>query len=186
MIEISAPPKVVKLDLACGQSPREGFTGVDIWSGAEVSHDLLKFPWPFEDNSVDELHCSHFVEHIPHGSGGKDLFFAFFDECWRILKPGGTMTVIAPNARSNRGFQDPTHQRYIVAETFAYLDEDWRKANKLDHYDVLCNFKGYANPTVLVEENARAPEVQNARYTHYWNTVLDWVAVLKAVKKEKE
>ena len=57
--------KVLKLDLACGQSPLKGFTGVDIWDGAEVVQDLTIYPWPWEDSSVKEIHCSHYVEHIP-------------------------------------------------------------------------------------------------------------------------
>lgn len=199
----SAPSgKLVKLDLGSGQSPREGFEGVDVAQAEGVTHvvDLWKFPWPWADNSVDELHCSHFIEHIPmeyvgerHRSkdldpvartphAGKDLFFAFFDECFRILKHDGSMTVITPAARSNRAFQDPTHRRFIVAETFCYLSADWRKGNKLDHYRAVCNFIGNVTHTMLMEEAAKNPEAQNTRFNHYWNTVLDWHCTMKAIK----
>ncbi|KAF0243288.1 MAG: type 11 [Planctomycetota bacterium] len=190
----------VRLDLACGQSPREGFEGVDIWPGAKHQLNLLRFPWPWADNSVDELHCSHFVEHIPMAyltpqgdlspvpttPADKDLFFAFFDECWRILKPGGLMTVIVPALRSNRAFQDPTHRRFLPAEAFLYLNRAWREANKLDHYGVACNFVGplgdgipAVDGQVPMEEGMRALEVQIARAQTLWNVVADWVARLK-------
>lgn len=197
----AASTNPVKLDLACGQSTREGFDGVDITAAPGVKHvvNLWQFPWPWADNSVDELHCSHHVEHIPmeyvshlHSADpskekpphyGKDLFFAFFDECWRVLKHEGVMTVICPCARSNRAFQDPTHRRFIVPETFVYLDAVWRKANKLDHYSVECNFAGTATPIVLIEENARSPEAQAHRFQHLWNVILDLHVTMKANKK---
>jgi len=230
----------LKLDLGAGQSPREGFEGVDLHA-AETKHrvDLFKFPFPWEDDSVDELHSSHFVEHLPareveerdiakvrcpeclmeqppkatayahrvdtKDGGvvcsrvrqviervpvhqlqtkfvGQDFFFAFFDECWRILKHDATMTVVIPNARCNRAFQDPTHRRFIVAETFGYLLRDWRTANKLDHYRVRCNFTSQVNPIIPVELSTLHPEAQARRFHENWNTILDWHAVLKVVK----
>ena len=158
-------------------------------------HNLLRFPWPFETSSIDELHSSHFVEHIPmefvdaEGNyvpcgtpGAKDLWFAFFDECYRILKPDAWMTVIAPSARNNRAFQDPTHRRFLVAESFLYLFADWRKANRLDHYNVICNFAGDVGSTIPVELSLRAPEVQQREFNHSWNIVQDWVVKLKTIK----
>ena len=180
----------LKLDLACGQSPREGFEGVDIWAGAKHQVNLQQFPWPFDDNSAAELHCSHYIEHIPAemiqtGGGLKDALFAFFDEAWRILEPGGMMTVICPSARSNRAFQDPTHRRFIVAETFQYLVAEWRRANRLDHYNVACDFEVTLNWTTSSELSVRAPEVQQMQFHHYWNTIHDWHVTLRAVKPSR-
>jgi predicted SAM-dependent methyltransferase len=198
-LELAKPTTELKLDLAAGQSPREGFEGVDIWSGAKHVVDLWKFPWPFEDESVSELHCSHHAEHIPprdveerdiradptvskdtyHQFLGKDMFFAFFDECYRILKPEGWMTVIVPALRSNRAFQDPTHRRFIPAETFLYLSAEWRKGNKLDHYRAQCNFACDVNPTIYSELALRSPEVQGRMMNENWNCVFDFHAKLK-------
>ena len=194
-LELTTPANTLKLDLACGQTCREGFEGVDICDGVKHKINLLRFPWPFETSSVDELHCSHFIEHIPmefvdeSGNyvpcgtpGAKDLFFKFFDECWRILKPEAWMTVVTPCARNNRAFQDPTHRRFIVAESFLYLFRQWRENNKLDHYNVACDFAGDVVPTVFAEMNARAPEVQQQKFMEAWNVIIDWHAKLKAVK----
>jgi predicted SAM-dependent methyltransferase len=210
-VPAAAPTKPILLDLACGQNPREGYEGVDIWSGAKHVADLWKFPWPWADSSVDTLHCSHHIEHIPAREVeardllcdpkkdgipayeaalkewvGKDMFLAFFDECWRILKPNGKMSVITPCARNNRAFQDPTHRRFIVAETFLYLHEPFRKANKLDHYRVRCNFSVQADPVVQTEMTLLHPEAQQRRFTESWNTILDWSANLVAIKEEKK
>jgi len=197
---VRAPAKELRLDLACGQSPREGFEGVDLWPGAKHQVNLMNFPWPWADDSVDELHCSHFVEHlpmvyvtskgdqvpVPTGPEDKDLFFAFFDECWRILRPGGLMTVIVPALRSNRAFQDPTHRRFIPAESFLYLHRGWRELNRLDHYSIRSDFRGSSSDAppevqgqVPIEEGLRSIEVQMVRSQTLWNVVADWVAKLK-------
>lgn len=198
---MAGPAKLLKLDLAGGQNVREGFEGVDIWEGAQHKVDLMKFPWPWADNSVEELHCSHFIEHIPCRTieerdiipgtpealakelVGKDMFLAFFDECWRILRHDGKMRVICPCARNNRAFQDPTHRRFIVAETFLYLNEGFRKGNKLDHYRTVCNFNVQCDPVVLQEMALLHPEAQQRRFNESWNTILDWSANLTAVKQ---
>ncbi len=160
---LSPPATLVKLDLGGGQNPREGFDCVDLNAPNPVHRvNLFKFPWPFADNSVDELHCSHFIEHIPNREVeerdlaiseerravghilnadeneliGKDMLFAFFDECWRILKHDGWLTLVWPCSRSDRAFQDPTHRRYIPLSTIPYMSRDWRKSQNLDHYRV--------------------------------------------------
>ncbi len=189
---------VRKLDLACGQTPKEGFEGVDCFQGAQHVVDLTQYPWPFEDNSVDELHCSHYIEHIemvmldaagkvvrpgePGYTAAKDALFMFFDECYRILKPGGWLTVICPAAQNVRAFQDPTHRRFIVAETFQYLWAEWRRANKLDHYNVQCDFSANVGWGVQQEMNAMSAEAQQHRFQHYWNCIYDWMVKLQAHK----
>lgn len=196
--------KPVRLDLACGQTPIEGYEGVDLLAPqAARKLDLCRFPWPIADSSVDELYCSHFIEHLPCREVeardlvdvnpqtvdrwvGVDMFFAFFDEAFRILKPGGKFRVICPSLRSNRAFQDPTHRRFIAAETFAYLSRDWRKATMLDHYRVRCNFGGVCNHTLPAELTLLSPEAQAQRFHERWNQIHDWIADLVAIKPEEQ
>lgn len=185
--KLHVQPALLRLDLGCGQNPREGFDGVDVAGTPKHLWDLTRYPWPFDDGSVEELHSSHFVEHLPADvvkggpRDGQDHLFAFFDECYRVLVPGGKMTVVVPNARSNRAFQDPTHRRFIVAETFLYLAKEFREANKLDHYRVTCDFAVNVTPAIPVELSVMHPEVQARRINAEWNAVWDWHAML--VKK---
>lgn len=216
-LKLANPVPTLKLDLACGQSPREGFEGVDLLApNAQHKVDLTKFPWPWADNSVLELHCSHYVEHIPcreveerdvlaptgvipggerqivsvaeqklerlQRFVGQDMFLAFFDECYRILVPDGAMKVIVPCGRSNRAFQDPTHRRFLMQESFLYLNAEWRRLNKLDHYRARCNFGASANPTIPVEMTLLHPEAWNRRFNESWNVVIDWMVDLKVIK----
>lgn len=199
----SASTEILKLDLACGQSPREGFVGADL-NAPDVRFrvDLTKYPWPWADDSADELHCSHYVEHIPAreveerdlsrvGQEWRDLFlgqdhlFAFFDECYRVLKPGGSMQVIVPALQSVRAFQDPTHRRFIPAETFYYLAKEWRAMNKLDHYRVKCDFGFGVVHTMDSSMNAYHPEAAARKLKENWNVIYDWVVTMKSKKGEK-
>lgn len=176
----------MKLDLACGLQKREGFTGVDLYAPECLMIDLFKFPYQWSDNSIEEIHCSHFVEHLPARDVvredctsyhfrfiGKDFFFAFFDECHRILVPGGTMTVIVPALQSVRAFQDPTHRRFIPGEAFAYLSKKWRQASQLSHYKVDCDFHPEVRSITVGQENTSSDDL-----TSHWGKILDWQATL--------
>lgn len=123
----------LQLDIACGKNKKHGFTGVDIWTGADIVCDLEKFPWPFEDGSVDEIFCSHYIEHT------QDII-SFANELYRIMKTGAKAEIIAPYYSSIRAWQDPTHVRAISENTFLYFKKDWREINGLDHYPLDLDF----------------------------------------------
>lgn len=175
----------VKIDLACGQCPADGFIGYDLHA-PETDRvrrlDLLKFPWPIETASVDEARSSHYIEHIPmrETEDGKDLFFAFFDELHRVLKPGAPVTIIWPALQSVRAFQDPTHRRFIPWESLLYLNAGWRAANGLDHYRVACDFDIERwNPTVEESFGLRSPDAQGWMLRSMWNVAVDNIATLR-------
>lgn len=164
----------IKYDLGCGNNKREGFTGIDIvkTDATDIIFDLFKPKWTFaEDNSVDELHCSHFIEHVPD-------MMAFMNECHRILKPGSQMTVIAPYYSSVRCWQDPTHKNAISEMSFLYYNKDWRANNGLSHYPITADFDftyGYVfTPEwAMRDDNAKAFAIK-----HYINVVSDIMVTL--------
>jgi SAM-dependent methyltransferase len=165
----------IKIDLACGQNKQPEHIGVDIAGDCDINHDLFNsFPYPFGDNYADEIFCSHFIEHIPmEYINGKDKLFAFIDECYRILKKGGKLTLIFPNALSIRAFQDPTHRRFIPATTAYYFNKEWRNANKLDHYNVECDFDFIIGESVNGNWQIRSNDAKQFAGQHYWNVVDD-------------
>ena len=175
--------KLFKLDLACGSNKQKGFTGVDITkknTKADIAHDLLVYPWPFADNSVDEVWCSHYLEHLPHGTGLQDGMVDFMNEVWRILKPGAVARFLTPYYASSRAFQDPYHTRYITESTYLYFTKDWREMNKLTHYPITTNFTieriDHAVNQSLV---GRAQEAMQAMASMNWNIIDDLLVVLK-------
>lgn len=150
----------LKLDFGCGKNPREGFAGVDVMDfGQKYIADLAAFkkdstpewmvlmpptpermrlfePWPWPDNSVDEAHTSHFIEHLTALQR-----VHFVNELWRVLKPEAKCTVVAPHWASSRAYGDMTHQWPPVAEFwFYYLSPEWRKVNAPHNDAYSCNF----------------------------------------------
>ena len=164
--------KELKLDLGSGPNPKEGFEGVDQYAfGGKVKHvmDVRKYPWRWKDGSVAELHCSHFLEHLVATERCE-----FMNECWRILVPGGKMTVITPHWASNRAYGDPTHQWPPVSEMFFfYLLREWR-LKEAPHTDVShwkdgfnCDFEatgGYNVHPSLVVKNSDYQQFALANY----------------------
>lgn len=172
------PSYLKRLDLGCGANKKEGFLGVDISPNVnpDFIHDLNRYPYPFEDNSVFEIFTSHFIEHV--GDIKK-----FMEECWRILVPMGMMTILAPYYSSVRAFQDYTHVRPISEMTFLYFNKEWMDTNKLDHYGVKCNFEIINNRYYFDPAwEARADAAREWARIHYNNVVLDIETRLRAIK----
>lgn len=87
--------KELKLNLgAIGEVPKgeniEGFTTVDLREGADVRASLDKLP--FDDQSVDELYCSHCLEHFSHTRTVEVL-----KEWHRVLRPGAKAYISVPS-----------------------------------------------------------------------------------------
>lgn len=189
-VKMHAPKK---LNIAAGQRPMEGFKGIDIAAGADIQHDLFEFPWPIKTNSVEEVWCAHFVEHVPHWRPGwdRDGWWLFFDELYRIMKAPvlgadeqitySTAQFIHPYVKHERAFWDPTHVRFIEWMSWYYLDAQWRVAQGLDHYPVECDFEVVTiNATGIADEYmTRNQEQQNYARNHYWNVVPDLQVILK-------
>lgn len=125
MSEETAVP--VKLNIGSGPNPMEGFISVDT---IKFNDDIQQWNagqdvWPHEDNSVDEVHCSHMIEHLNASER-----IHFINELYRVLKPKAKATIIAPHWNSNRAYGDLTHQWPPVCEMwFSYLDKAWRAVN---------------------------------------------------------
>ena len=71
---------------------RPGWFTMDIGVKADIHHDLLK-GIPLPDNSVDQLYCSHLLEHFSYRN-----LIELLGACKRVLKPGGSFKISVPNA----------------------------------------------------------------------------------------
>jgi hypothetical protein len=171
-----------KLHLACGQTKRDGWINIDIvrTQATDMELDLLKFPWPFENESCDELYSSHFIEHIPmaYTESGQDLLCAFMDECYRVLIVNGKATFIFPWYNSVRCWQDPTHRRAISDVTFAYFNKGWRNQMSLGHYNIGCDFDFAPSYNVEAPWAGRTEEMRAFAMKHYVNVVQDGQVLL--------
>jgi hypothetical protein len=181
--EIKEEIKPLRLDLGCGKNKREGFSGVDqfAFEGVDFVFNIGEDKWPFEDNSVDEAHCSHTVEHL---TAKQRIHFC--NELHRVLKQGSGCQVIVPHWGSCRAYGDLTHQWPPVSEFwFYYLAKDWR-STQAPHDDISINPDGYScdfdctwgysqHPSL----NVRNQEFQQFAIQFYKEAIQDIVATLK-------
>lgn len=172
-------PDLVRVNLACGQRKDEGWIGVDLADvdGVDVVHDLKVYPWPFETDSIDEVVCEHFVEHLY-----PEEFVDWMNELWRVLKPGARATLEMPYLTSYRAWADPFHRQFMHEAKFVYFNAEWRHNEKLDHSDytrITANFDfnfGYriTDPRWQgASDEAKADAVKR-----YWNVVDDLIVHL--------
>lgn len=168
----------MKLDLGCGNKKKQGFLGVDIIALPGVDHvvDLETYPWPFADSTIEEVHCSHYIEHTG------DLV-KFMEEVWRIAKPGALATFVAPHYGSILAIQDPTHKRFIAYETFLYFSAAWRENYTIGYYPIKANFEIIQVGAVYnVEWLAKPEEERMAASRRYLNVIDQVVAELRVIK----
>jgi hypothetical protein len=177
--------KLIKLDLGCGNNPKEGFIGVDLIKFDKVDKvvDLTEGPWPWKDESVLEVNASHFVEHLT-----SEERILFCNELYRILVPAGKASIITPHWASCRAYGDPTHVWPPVSEFwFYYLNRDWR-ATQAPHTDIKhkkngynCHFDATWGYTLRQDVLTRNQEWQMFAMANYKEACQDIVATL--VKK---
>lgn len=171
----------LKLDLGCGPNPKEGFIGVDAhaFPGVSVILDLRK-KWPWKNESVSEINCSHVIEHFD-----SEERCHIVNEMFRVLKPEGQVTLVTPHWASCRAYGDPTHKWAPVSEMwFYYLDKVWRMANA-PHTDISvwpkgfnCDFGATWGYSMHPDLNVRNVETQNFAMQNYKEAIQDCIATL--------
>lgn len=164
-VPAAAPPGPIKLDLGCGKNKKPGFLGVDVlkFEGVDVECHLGLSRWPWADGSVEEVHASHFVEHL---TAGQRIWFA--NELFRVLKPGGTATIITPHWNSPRAYGDLTHAWPPVSEWwFLYLSKSWRDVNAPHNTDYTCDFP---QPVIGYSPNMGLCAGRNQEYVQHMVT----------------
>ncbi|MDD3302623.1 MAG: hypothetical protein PHN31_03630 [Candidatus Gracilibacteria bacterium] len=109
----------MKLNMGCGKDLKKGYVNVDIVDlpGVDSVYDFEIFPYPFEDNTFEEIFCSHILEHI--SDLGKVI-----EEFTRIGKNLCQIKVKVPYFASPNAYGDYTHKRSFNTNTFNYFNNE--------------------------------------------------------------
>lgn len=179
---------MVAIDIGCGKNKKAGFIGVDQYQmeGVDIVADLTQ-KWPWEDASVDEANCSHFLEHLTNFEGKWERVH-FFNELYRVLKPGAKCTLIIPHWASNRYYGDPTHKEPFSEMGFYYLSKAWRDSQaphtgEINPKGYRCDFEATWGYGMRQDLHARNPEFQQYALQNFKEAATDIHATLTAVKK---
>jgi SAM-dependent methyltransferase len=107
------------LNIGCGKTRIPNSKGIDkflIENYVDIIHDLDILPYPFENDSVNEIHMYHVLEHL-HSPLEK------LEELNRILKPKGILHIRVPHFSSMGAFSDITHVRPFGYASFDCFSE---------------------------------------------------------------
>lgn len=171
--------------------------------GADYVFDLFTYPWPLEDNCASGALCAHILEHIPHEiilrdgaikpheaerfhrlSRLQDGWYAFWAELYRVLEHGSMVYTLAPYGWSDGAITDPSHTRFLTANTFTHGLQSGD--SRTFRYETDCNFAVAAQPVYRVIEmfqhlTGNQIAMQNAMMTNI-NVVYDFCMQLQVVK----
>ena len=108
----------MRLELGCGTEPTPGYVHHDRRRHAghvDVAHDLNELPWPWGDDSCEEVLGLDVFEHLHL------MPEQWLRECYRILRPGGMLRLRVPVFGSPWHLIDPTHVRGFHPLNFDYF-----------------------------------------------------------------
>jgi len=109
-----------KLQLGAGSTLLPGWLCTDLTgsSNAVMSLDITQ-PFPFDNKVLDYIFSEHLIEHVSWSDGRLML-----QECYRVLKPGGTIRIATPDLAVLLDLYNPTEitgkEQYIkwITDTF--------------------------------------------------------------------
>lgn len=126
----------MKLNLGCGRHKLQGTTNIDKSPkcNPEMLWDLeYGLPANIRENSVEEIHTSHFLEHVEN-------LIPLMNDCYRVLKPRGRFYITVPSGHNLVwAMRDPTHRRIFFDQTFMYFCGAY--PDLADSMGITCNFK---------------------------------------------
>jgi SAM-dependent methyltransferase len=103
------------IHLGCGYVHLDGWLNVDKYatSATDMCFDLEE-AWPLDTSSQAQLYASHVLEHLTRWD-------IFFQQAWRVLQPGGRLTLRVPYGGHPAAWWDMGHIRPWFIENFVYF-----------------------------------------------------------------
>lgn len=106
-----------KLNLGCRNDKKKGWINIDSdkTCNPDLILDLNKFPYPFKDDSIDEIFASNILEHL------KDTK-KVLKEWERICKNNAKIMIRVPHYLNPQATADITHVAFFNGQTFDVLN----------------------------------------------------------------
>ena len=114
-----------KLNIGCGNKIFKDYVNIDFikGKGVDLVYDLNEYPWPFKNDSIEEIYCDNVLEHL-------DNFDKALKEINRMLKSRGKVIIKVPYF-SNPGAFNPNHRSF-----FSYYSLDMYCTNTIQSMDL--------------------------------------------------
>lgn len=164
-------------------TPEIEFTNLDhnLELNADIYFDLEKCVLekiPLPENSFNEIHAAHLLEHIVN-------LVPLMEECYRLLKPNGSLAIVCPYYTNEWAWGDPTHVRGINEHSFNFFNQDYLKksTSPTSRLSIKCNFELSKLVWIVCDEwkGVTGKELEIAR-KRYNNVIKNIYFELKAIK----
>lgn len=132
-----------KLHIGCGDEILPGYVNSDIIDlpGVDIVHNVMNFPWPWGDGSMDEIRAKDLIEHLPtHTSNYESTIIKFIEQAHRILRPKGILWMQTPSWEADFLWIDPSHVRGFDVRSFDFFDPTTDFGRSTGFYSK-CKFK---------------------------------------------
>ncbi|SOD81198.1 class I SAM-dependent methyltransferase [Spirosoma fluviale] len=141
------------LNLGCGYRYQTGWTNVDYVSTGDgvLAHNLLQ-GIPFSENSFEVVYHSHILEHFSKADGKQ-----FIQECYRVLKPNGTIRIAVPDLEQIVREYTKNLEKALEGDAKAPQDYEWIM---LELYDQVVRSKSGGEMADYIFQ----PEIPNEDY----------------------
>jgi SAM-dependent methyltransferase len=146
-------PEIAILNLGAGNKLVPGAVQHDLVKHRpeiDVAWDLNEMPWPWADSSFDLIVARAVFEHLD-----RDLVQSL-NECWRILRPGGLLSIKLPYWKADAAYEDPTHRWFFTLGSLAQFDPDTERG------------KQYAFYTKRQWQIVKGPRLNQAQTSIFW------------------
>lgn len=130
----------MRIDLGGGHAPAPNHVNIDIVPEADIIWDLNKglpknkeFKARFY-NQIEGIRCHQVLEHL-------QSIIPILNDCYEYMKEGSVMEISTPLAGTTQAYQDPTHIKCYVPETFLYFRENSPFQKEQNEYKITARFK---------------------------------------------
>jgi predicted SAM-dependent methyltransferase len=163
----------------------DGWINYDIDTSNGATKADLRKGIPLADNSVQMIFSEHVIEHF-----SKDDGYKLIEECYRVLKPGGTMRIGWPGFNkliSSYLLRSRKHRRHVTPHLqlrYGHWDEIF--ADRLFSWEHRYAYTPRHMKDVLQEVGFNKPKqykYMKSGYGYKWDTHNDPVTVYLEVQK---
>jgi predicted SAM-dependent methyltransferase len=137
---MSYDPKHPRIDLGGGHAPTPGHLNIDLVPEADIFWDLNKGLPNYKEfhdqywGKVEGIRCHHLIEHLTN-------IISLMNDSYKILKDGAVMEISTPLAGTPQYWQDPTHVKGFVPESFLYFRQDSPFEKEQNEYGITARFE---------------------------------------------
>ena len=120
----------MNLNLGCGKNTFQYETlNADLrrTRDTDVICDFDRFPYPFKDESFQNVFAIDILEHLTD-------VVKVVDEIHRMTKPGGVLIIRTCYWAAEQSYTDPTHKHWFNLESFDFFDPTTKWGGKYHWY----------------------------------------------------